>query len=188
MPCRTWNRGSDSPSPTGRGTPRSGRVRARMTKRFGSLPSPGVVSGFALAGSRCARRPSPTGRGPLPEEFGQKNNKQHPWNTRETVVLILAFLPLLCSCTQQMADQPRYDPLQSSSFFSNGSSARPLPDGVIPHDYAVSDSKPANGFPFPLDKDFILRGRQRYDIYCSPCHDYLGTGNGMAARRGFQRK
>jgi mono/diheme cytochrome c family protein len=103
----------------------------------------------------------------------------------------------LTACMQQMADQPRYDPLQYSSFFPNGSSARPLPDGVIPHDYVTKDDlrdtgmiqgKPANRFPFPLDRDFLQRGRQRYDIYCSPCHGYLGNGDGMAARRGFDRK
>jgi mono/diheme cytochrome c family protein len=96
-----------------------------------------------------------------------------------------------------MAEQPRYDPLQASDFFSNGSSARPLPDGVIPVDYVSKnewrDSGMINGkqvdkFPFPIDVERMARGRQRYNIYCSPCHDYIGTGDGMAARRGFQRK
>jgi mono/diheme cytochrome c family protein len=117
------------------------------------------------------------------------------WELIRLVFVVL--LPLLPACTQQMADQPRYDPLQSSEFYPNGSSARPLPDGVIPHDYVGRDEsrdtgmvngKPAERFPFPVDKGFVERGRQRYDIYCSPCHDYLGTGNGMAARRGFDRK
>jgi mono/diheme cytochrome c family protein len=95
-----------------------------------------------------------------------------------------------------MADQPSYAPLQASDFFANGSSARPLPTGVIPHDYVTKedlldtgmiDGKPADRFPFPVDRMLMLRGQQRYNIYCSPCHDYLGTGNGMAARRGFRR-
>jgi hypothetical protein len=95
-----------------------------------------------------------------------------------------------------MADQPSYAPLQASDFFPNGASARPLPTGVIPHDYVMKDDlldtgmingKPADRFPFPVDRTLMLRGQQRYNIYCSPCHDYLGTGNGMAARRGFKR-
>jgi cbb3-type cytochrome c oxidase subunit III len=100
----------------------------------------------------------------------------------------LAFL--LVSCTQQMADQPRYDPLQASSFFSNGSSARPLPTGVISRDQSSSDQslETIDKFPFPVDSDVMSRGRERYNIYCSPCHDYVGTGNGMAAIRGFERK
>jgi mono/diheme cytochrome c family protein len=109
---------------------------------------------------------------------------------------VLLLVVLLASCTQQMADQPRYDPLQASDFFPNGSSARPLPDGVIPHDYPKQDwrdtgminGKPADRFPFPIDNAVMLRGQERYNIYCSPCHDYIGTGNGMAAIRGFQRK
>jgi hypothetical protein len=103
---------------------------------------------------------------------------------------------LLASCTQRMADQPRYDPLQSNDFFANGSSARPLPAGVIPHDYTrdewrdagMVNGKPATAFPVPVDRAFLLRGQQRYNIYCSPCHDYVGTGNGIAAVRGFYRK
>ena len=111
--------------------------------------------------------------------------------------LALPTLLLLAACTQQMADQPRYDPLQYSELFPNGSSARPLPLGVISRDYVAKDEwrdtgmingKPAERFPFPLDNDFMARGRERYNIYCSPCHDYIGTGDGMAARRGFRRK
>jgi hypothetical protein len=110
---------------------------------------------------------------------------------------LLFFLCLIFpSCTQQMADQPGYAPLQASDFFANGSSARPLPVGVIPHDFVTRDElldtgmingKPATRFPFPVDRALMLRGRQRYNIYCSPCHDYLGTGNGIVARRGFKR-
>jgi len=86
--------------------------------------------------------------------------------------------------------------LQASDFFPNGAAARPLPEGVIPHDSMAGNElrdtgmingKPADTIPFTVDRDFMLRGQQRYNIYCSPCHDYLGTGRGMAARRGFQR-
>jgi mono/diheme cytochrome c family protein len=68
---------------------------------------------------------------------------------------------------------------------------------VIPRDYTAQDEwrdtgmingKPAERIPFPLDRALMLRGQQRYNIYCAPCHDYAGTGNGMAAIRGFQRK
>jgi cytochrome c5 len=93
---------------------------------------------------------------------------------------VLVF-PFLTACTQQMADQPRYDVLESSRFFSNGSSARPLPDGVVASSY-VSEEQPQT-----RDRAFLLRGQERYNIYCSPCHDYVGTGRGMAAVRGFQR-
>jgi hypothetical protein len=120
------------------------------------------------------------------------------WSDLFRVFCLLCLLLLvLSSCTQQMADQPRYDPLQASDFFPNGSSARPLPGGVIPRDYVIKEDlldtgmingKPAGMFPFPVDKAVMLRGQQRYNIYCSPCHDYIGTGEGIVARRGFKRK
>ena len=104
---------------------------------------------------------------------------------------------LLASCRQRMADQPRFDPLQKSTFFADMLSARPLPAGTVPRsanepdellDRGLINGQPADRFPFPLTTDVLSRGRQRYDIYCSPCHDYVGTGNGMAARRGFRRQ
>jgi hypothetical protein len=94
-----------------------------------------------------------------------------------------------------MAQQPRYNPLAQSDFFANGMAARPLPTGVIPRDYVPQDEqldsgflngKPAEEFPFAVTPDVLLRGQQRYNIYCTPCHDYVGTGDGMAARRGFR--
>jgi mono/diheme cytochrome c family protein len=42
-------------------------------------------------------------------------------------------------------------------------------------------------FPFPITEDMVLRGRQRYDIFCSVCHGLTGNGDGMIVRRGFRR-
>ena len=39
--------------------------------------------------------------------------------------------------------------------------------------------------PFPLTRQLLERGQQRFNIYCTPCHDYLGSGQGMIVRRGF---
>lgn len=35
-------------------------------------------------------------------------------------------------------------------------------------------------------RQLIERGRERYNIWCAPCHDRTGSGNGMVARRGFK--
>ena len=37
----------------------------------------------------------------------------------------------------------------------------------------------------PLTPALLERGRERYDIFCSPCHSVAGDGDGMIARRGF---
>ena len=42
-------------------------------------------------------------------------------------------------------------------------------------------------FPFPITKETVERGRQRYNIFCSVCHGFTGNGDGMIVRRGFRR-
>jgi len=42
-------------------------------------------------------------------------------------------------------------------------------------------------FPIPVTKEVVLRGRERYDIFCSACHGLTGNGDGMIVRRGFRR-
>jgi mono/diheme cytochrome c family protein len=42
-------------------------------------------------------------------------------------------------------------------------------------------------FPFPVTKEMVVRGRERYDIFCSVCHGLTGNGDGMIVRRGFRR-
>lgn len=109
------------------------------------------------------------------------------------VALILAGA---VGCRQDMHDQPKYIPLRPSSFFSDGRSARPIPAGTVARGHLNEDTVLYTGkgpdgnfvdtFPFPVTKEVILRGQQRYNIYCAPCHDRAGTGNGMVVRRGFR--
>jgi len=102
----------------------------------------------------------------------------------------------LAGCRQDMHDQPKYKPLAVSTFFPDGRSARPVPAGTVAVD-ELDDTDPvhtgvtANGdfldsIPMPITTGFLRRGQERYDIFCSPCHDRLGTGDGMIARRGFK--
>jgi cbb3-type cytochrome c oxidase subunit III len=103
-----------------------------------------------------------------------------------------------CSaCRQDMHDQPKYIPLRPSDFFTDGRSSRPITQGTVARGHLNddtafytgkgSDNKPLNTFPFPITKDIILRGQQRFNIYCTPCHDRTGSGNGMIVRRGYRR-
>lgn len=89
---------------------------------------------------------------------------------------------------------PRYDPMSASSFFPDGRSARPMVPGTVARGHLRVDEllytgringKLANVFPFPITKQDLERGQQRFDIYCTPCHDYTGSGTGMIVRRGF---
>jgi mono/diheme cytochrome c family protein len=92
------------------------------------------------------------------------------------------LLCLVCAgCTQRMANQPRYDPLEASSFFQNSMSARPLPEGVISR--SSFDAEPAP----ELTMDLLRTGQQRFDIFCAPCHGFTGAGDGVVAVRGLRR-
>ena len=111
-------------------------------------------------------------------------------------VSVLAVLVMLAACRQQMADQPRYDPLEASSFFADGLSARAPVEGTVARGQLREDAQLFNGgtdtalatdFPFPITSEVLHRGQERYDIYCAPCHDRIGTGNGMIVRRGYAR-
>ena len=42
-------------------------------------------------------------------------------------------------------------------------------------------------FPFPVTKEVVMRGHERYNIFCSVCHGLTGNGDGMIVRRGFRR-
>jgi hypothetical protein len=103
---------------------------------------------------------------------------------------------LFCvACRQDMHDQPRFQPLQASAFFADGRSARPIPTGSVSrgsldqtdtvHTGSV-DGEFSAEIPISVTNEFLQRGQERFDIYCAPCHGYIGDGDGMVARRGFR--
>jgi mono/diheme cytochrome c family protein len=113
--------------------------------------------------------------------------------------LSLATLSLLAAgCSRlDMQDQPKYRPQRPSEFFADGRSERQPVEGTVAwgpldEDAAFYEGKDAAGkdiadFPLAVDKTFIVRGQQRYDIYCAPCHGRIGNGLGMIVRRGFKQ-
>ena len=95
----------------------------------------------------------------------------------------------LGGCRQQMRDQPRCGPLGASTFFADGKCARDVPAGTVArgaaHDPLAAIDPASDRVPLPVTPALVARGRERYDIYCSPCHDRVGTGRGMVVRRGY---
>lgn len=109
--------------------------------------------------------------------------------------LVIPIAALLTGCRQDMQDQPKYIPLRPSSFFADGRSARPLVEGTVARGHLQADAvfytgktgdKPVDAIPLPITRDLLSRGQERFNIYCSPCHDRLGNGNGMIVRRGYR--
>jgi cytochrome c len=95
-----------------------------------------------------------------------------------------------------MQDQPKYKNLRGSSFFADHRAARPLPDGTVARGFLNADPRLATGkvggqpvaeLPVPLTRALLERGRDRYGIYCTPCHGLTGDGLGMVVQRGYRR-
>lgn len=102
----------------------------------------------------------------------------------------------LAGCRQDMHDQPRFKPLAKSDFYADLRSARPPVEGTVARGQLHEDTyfytgkvgeNPGDYMPFPVTQEVLQRGRERFDIYCTPCHSRLGDGNGMIVQRGFQR-
>lgn len=111
-----------------------------------------------------------------------------------TIVCLGAISLLVAGCRLDMHVQPKYLPYDPSAFFDDGrSERRPVPGtvarGHLRLDELLYTGKEngvlADKFPFPITRADLERGRDRYNIYCSPCHDYIGSGHGMIVQRGF---
>ena len=95
-----------------------------------------------------------------------------------------------------MHDQPKYQPLEQSPFFLDQQASRMPVAGTIARGKLRDDTLLYTGkvdgqdallFPFRVDEAVMARGRQRFNIYCSPCHGQTGMGDGMVVRRGYRR-
>lgn len=118
---------------------------------------------------------------------------------------IAVALLVLAGCRQEMADQPRYEPYEPGDFFDDGTSMRHPVAGTVPRHGPLHEAKRLdydlllesaagggteieveNGYPFPITEGVLQRGRQRFDIYCSPCHGRDGYGAGIIVQRGLR--
>ena len=114
-----------------------------------------------------------------------------------TIVASLLAISLLSACRIDMHVQPRQNPLSRSDFFPDQRSERPPVEGTVARGQLHEDTyfytgkagnNPGDYMPFPVTKEVLERGRERYNIYCSPCHSHVGDGNGFVPSRGFARK
>src|SRR5437588_5285012 len=109
------------------------------------------------------------------------------------VVITVGF----SGCRLDMHVQPRLNPFSRSDFFADQRSERPPIEGTVARGQLRADtyfytgkigSSPGDYMPFRVTKEVLERGRERFDIYCAPCHSRLGDGNGFIPSRGFPRK
>jgi mono/diheme cytochrome c family protein len=132
------------------------------------------------------RKISPLGTEAAPPRSAKPANRLYS--------IILALLALT-GCRQDMHDQPRFKPLAESDFYSDLRSARTPVEGTVARGQLHEDSyfytgkvgtNPGDYLPFAATDAVLARGRERFNIYCAPCHSRLGDGNGMIVQRGFR--
>jgi len=102
---------------------------------------------------------------------------------------------LLTGCRRDMYLQPSEKPLEHSDFFrDNEMASRALPAhtvarGELDEDEAFYTGKIGTNliaqFPMPITREVLLRGQERFNIYCAPCHSRTGEGNGIIPQRGY---
>jgi hypothetical protein len=110
------------------------------------------------------------------------------------VVGLLFLLGLTAGCALTMRDQPRYEPLEPSAFFTDQASARPriadtvargqLLDGHLATGRVNNDF--VDSFPFTVTVATLERGQEQYTIFCAPCHDLVGNGQGIITDYGME--
>jgi len=113
-----------------------------------------------------------------------------------SALALIAAIALWSGCRLDMHVQPKQNPLSPSDFYPDKRSARPLVEGTVARGQLHEDTyfytgkigdNPGDVMPFPVTKEVLERGRERYNIYCAPCHSRIGDGNGFIPSRGFTR-
>jgi mono/diheme cytochrome c family protein len=111
-------------------------------------------------------------------------------------LLAVFCLVTVGACRQDMHNQPKYRPLRATTFFADGSSARPLVEGTVARGTLQEDvafytgkagAAPVRELPIAVDEALLARGEERYNIFCAPCHDATGAGRGMVVQRGYRQ-
>jgi cytochrome c553 len=136
-----------------------------------------------------------------PEDFGRGSCFEFlaSFLLRISNFRLLAFVLALGLCTvgcrRDMFSQPYEKPLEKNAFFrDNEMASRPLPAHTIARGQLEDDEGFYTGqigtnlvttFPIPVTREVLLRGQERFNIYCAPCHGRTGEGNGMIPQRGF---
>jgi mono/diheme cytochrome c family protein len=115
-------------------------------------------------------------------------------NKRALVFLALCAAILLAACAENMRNDGRIKPYESSAAFPNGVSEQPIDPNTVarsqPADLALATGKdpggnPVASFPIAVDAATLGRGQQRYTIYCVPCHGAQGDGKGLVTNFGM---
>jgi mono/diheme cytochrome c family protein len=122
--------------------------------------------------------------------------RNKPQKAQSLILAILASTVLIAGCRQDMHDTPRYEAFEANSTFADNRASRTAPAGTVARGWLRADDalytgkiagQPVDEFPFAIGREELVRGQQRFNIYCTPCHDSTGSGNGMVVQRGYRK-
>lgn len=102
---------------------------------------------------------------------------------RAVPLIVVTLMLALAGCDVDMRVQPKFKADSPATLWADGSSARPLPKGVVAQNELARDEVAAQ--PPPVTDALIARGRERYNIYCAPCHGLSGDADGIIVHHGF---
>jgi mono/diheme cytochrome c family protein len=125
-------------------------------------------------------------------------------STRTAALFARCLLSLLAiaGCRQNMHNQHKLEPYEASDFFADGQGSRQVPAGTVPRGAFGEKVAPYTGLAVSpvlpvlppqamqaprVTMALLRRGQERYNVFCSPCHDRVGTGRGMIVRRGYKQ-
>src|SRR5260370_10832648 len=100
-------------------------------------------------------------------------------NHRKFAPLALLVVMASVGCRLDMHVQPRYNPLPKSDFFPDQRAARPPVEGPLARGEERADAYFYTGkignndgeyLPFPVTQEVLQHDRERYNVYCAPCH------------------
>lgn len=110
------------------------------------------------------------------------------------LLLSLFLLAFFGACRRGMVDQQKVKPLAEDNFFADGRGSRLPPAHTVARGQLHEDEQFYTGkigddlaatFPIPITRQTMVRGRERFEIYCAACHGLTGNGDGMIVQRGF---
>jgi mono/diheme cytochrome c family protein len=104
---------------------------------------------------------------------------------KPAVALMVCALAVSGCTKSDMDSQPKYHEYEKGGLFQNGAVLQPPPAGSVARDDLSRDAELTH--KPKVDAALLARGRERFDIFCSPCHDRTGSGNGIIVQRGMPR-
>lgn len=123
------------------------------------------------------------------------------------LTLLVAAVLVLSGCRGMVSEAPpihpnlnmdfqeKFDPQEANPFFADGRAMRVPVAGTVARGFLREDvglyagRTQAGGYlaemPVPVTRELLLRGRERYDIFCAVCHGQSGNGQGIVTTGGY---